>query len=127
MVGACYEGSVDYRTVDPDVPVTCPENTVFTLPIYEYDHSAADCTVIGGYVYRGQQYAKLYGRYVFADFCTGRMWMLTKTGNQTSGLLHPRYQQVSRSVPLAKIPMANCTSEIMRKATRKINRVISAV
>ena len=79
----CYEGSIDYLTVDPNVPVTCPENTLFTMPIYEYDHSAGDCTVIGGYVYRGQRYEKLFGRYVFADFCTGRMWMLTRIGDHT--------------------------------------------
>jgi glucose/arabinose dehydrogenase len=79
----CYEGSVDYRTVDPDVAPDCPEDTLFTMPIYEYDQSEGDCSVIGGYVYRGQQYTRLYGRYVFADFCTGRMWMLTKTGTNT--------------------------------------------
>ena len=78
----CYEGTVDYRTVDPGVADTCPEGTQFTVPIYEYDQSAADCSVIGGYVYRGQQYANLVGRYVFADFCTGRMWMLTRTGSR---------------------------------------------
>ena len=31
-----------------------------------------DCSVTGGYVYRGAQYSNLYGRYIFVDYCSGR-------------------------------------------------------
>ena len=49
----------------------------YTAPIHEYDHSAGDCAIIGGYVYRGAKYAALAGgSYVFGDFCTGRIWLL---------------------------------------------------
>ena len=37
---------------------------------------------MGGYVYRGQQYPSLVGRYVFGDFCTGRIWLLNGSSSQ---------------------------------------------
>jgi glucose/arabinose dehydrogenase len=45
-----------------------------TLPVVEYAHTDDNCSISGGYVYRGSQYADLYGRYFFADYCTGRIW-----------------------------------------------------
>ncbi len=46
------------------------------LPIAEYDHSRG-CSITGGYVYRGTRIPGLIGRYVFGDFCSGRIWALT--------------------------------------------------
>jgi len=42
-----------------------------TLPVYEYGHSGGDCSVTGGYVYRGTQNPSLVGRYFFGEYCTG--------------------------------------------------------
>ena len=36
-------------------------------------HGERDCSVTGGYVYRGST-AALVGKYVFADFCSGEIW-----------------------------------------------------
>ena len=44
-------------------------------PIAEYDHSIG-ASVTGGYVYRGSAIPSLIGRYVFADFETGRLMYL---------------------------------------------------
>ncbi len=77
---ACYEGTAPYQVVVD--PYVCPPDTVFTMPIYEYDQSQNDCSVMGGYVYRGQQYPSLEGRYVFGDFCTGRIWLLNGSSSQ---------------------------------------------
>ena len=44
-------------------------------PITEYGHDAG-CTVIGGNVYRGMAQPALAGSYVFADYCTGRIWAI---------------------------------------------------
>jgi glucose/arabinose dehydrogenase len=50
-----------------------------TLPVVEYDHSQG-CSVTGGYVYRGQEFALLEGIYVYGDYCSGRIWGLARTG-----------------------------------------------
>ena len=45
------------------------------LPAAEYDHGSG-CSITGGSVYRGSQYAWLDGLYFFADYCTGIIWSL---------------------------------------------------
>mmetsp|Transcript_4098 Transcript_4098/g.10660 ORF Transcript_4098/g.10660 Transcript_4098/m.10660 type:complete len:929 (+) Transcript_4098:26-2812(+) len=43
--------------------------------VYSYDHSAGDCSITGGYVYRGPIEA-LQGRYIFGDFCSKNIWQI---------------------------------------------------
>jgi glucose/arabinose dehydrogenase len=43
-----------------------------TAPILVYDHGLG-CSVTGGFVYRGL-IGGLHGRYVFGDYCSGRIW-----------------------------------------------------
>ncbi|MEO5884853.1 MAG: PQQ-dependent sugar dehydrogenase, partial [Candidatus Limnocylindrales bacterium] len=50
------------------------------LPAAEYAHVGGNCSITGGYVYRGSAYPKLDGQYVFADFCSGRIWTLPQGG-----------------------------------------------
>jgi glucose/arabinose dehydrogenase len=45
----------------------------FIEPITEYDHSLGR-SVTGGYVYRGSAISELFGRYVFGDFGSGRIF-----------------------------------------------------
>ncbi len=54
--------------------------STLTDPIFDYDHSSGDETVIGGHVYRGQRIAMLRGIYVFGDFISGRVWTLMQSG-----------------------------------------------
>jgi glucose/arabinose dehydrogenase len=42
-------------------------------PILERPHTAGDCAIIGGYVYRGSLVANFNGAYVFGDECTGEV------------------------------------------------------
>jgi len=50
-------------------------------PIYEYPHGTTGNCVIGGYVYRGAQFAKeLGGKYIFGDNGSGRLWSMTWDG-----------------------------------------------
>src|SRR5205814_6342957 len=64
-------------------PALLPESarcdpTGFVAPIGEYAHGGGDCSITGGYVYRGQQHSALTGAYFFADYCTGRFRALSR-------------------------------------------------
>jgi glucose/arabinose dehydrogenase len=48
-------------------------------PLLVYDHSNGRCAVTGGYVSRGSLVPKLYGGYVFGDFCSGEIWVVNAT------------------------------------------------
>ncbi len=52
------------------------------MPAYVYDHSNRNCSIVGGYVYRGSTVPALRGRYVFGDWCTGRIWSLRISGGR---------------------------------------------
>ena len=41
-------------------------------PVAQYPH-AGDCSITGGYVYRGQRVLSMFGFYVFGDYCSGKV------------------------------------------------------
>ena len=51
-----------------------------TWPVITYPHTpvrarrACSGSIVGGYVYRGSSVPSLRGRYVYGDFCSGRIW-----------------------------------------------------
>lgn len=55
-------------------PVCNPSGLV--LPVAEYGHGDGNCSISGGVVYRGGDYPDLDGIYLFADYCSGRIWGL---------------------------------------------------
>lgn len=63
---------------DPD---TNCDQTGLTLPVTEYAHDdvVMDCSVTGGYVYRGTKIAGLVGTYIYADYCSRRVRTLAFT------------------------------------------------
>ncbi|MEW6412433.1 MAG: PQQ-dependent sugar dehydrogenase [Candidatus Zixiibacteriota bacterium] len=64
----------------------CDPNGILLDPIFEYSHSmpSSPCSVTGGYVYRGSEIPRLYGHYLFGDFCSGQVWSLVKTGDSVT-------------------------------------------
>ena len=52
-------------------PATNCNTDGLTLPVLEYTHDKGACSVIGGYVYRGQVVPAIQGTYFYADFCAG--------------------------------------------------------
>jgi glucose/arabinose dehydrogenase len=65
-------------------PSGCDQSGL-TMPVAEFSHAPGNCSVTGGYVYRGSQYAKIQGAYFFTDYCSGTVWALTHdaSGNWT--------------------------------------------
>lgn len=64
----------------------CDPQNVTTLPVVEYAQSAPvtdNCSVTGGYVYRGSNIPWLRGAYLYGDFCSGRIWTLRYQGGST--------------------------------------------
>ena len=67
----------------------CPAGTPscsgpeLTLPIHEYSHATGDCSVTGGYRYRGTRVPELAGRYLFGDYCSGAIRALVETAPGT--------------------------------------------
>jgi hypothetical protein len=68
---SCREGSHGFNTGR-----SCSQGRSVG-PIHEYDHSAGNCSVTGGYVYRGPRVPALVGHYLFGDYCSGTIWALS--------------------------------------------------
>ncbi len=49
-------------------------------PVIERPHSAGDCAITGGYVYRGTAIPALVGAYLYGDFCTGHVYAAEQQG-----------------------------------------------
>lgn len=71
----CYEGSQPFNTQG------CLPPANYTFPLAEYDHSNGNCSITGGYVYRGSVYTDIEGYYFFADFCSGMIGTVDSSGN----------------------------------------------
>ncbi len=59
----CYEGTTAYNSTN------CQAISSYIAPIHTYNRAAGDCSITGGYVYRGNSYPNLNGHYFFSDFC----------------------------------------------------------
>lgn len=62
-------------------PSTGCDTSGLTFPIFEYAHnSAGGYSVTGGFVYRGPNVPQLYGKYIYADYVSQKIWGLTYDG-----------------------------------------------
>jgi glucose/arabinose dehydrogenase len=84
-----YEGRDGY---DQDVAIADPSRLV--EPVHQYDHSRG-CSITGGYRYRGNGVPQLDGRYLFADFCAGRLMALDPANGRAASLPVPAVEALS--------------------------------
>lgn len=71
----CYEGTVPYTTTG------CAPSSNYVQPVIDHDQDDQWCSIIAGRVYRGSRYPALYGRFIYTDFCHGRIHSLRPVGN----------------------------------------------
>ncbi|MDB1090012.1 PQQ-dependent sugar dehydrogenase [Streptomyces sp. ACA25] len=72
---SCYEG---LEVFDED---RCLPGEVYTDPVFTYPLTGGNCAVIGGHVYREEEFADLMGgTYVAVDYCSYRTWGLREDG-----------------------------------------------
>ncbi|HEX6178045.1 MAG TPA: PQQ-dependent sugar dehydrogenase [Thermoanaerobaculia bacterium] len=67
-------------------PSTNCNQTGLVLPVLEYGRSDG-CSVTGGFRYRGSQNPRLRGRYIYGDYCSGRIWSAVPDGGGWSSRL----------------------------------------
>ena len=69
---------------------SAPGRLVF--PALVYRHAPRGCSaVVGGYVYRGRAVPALRGRYVYGDFCAGRVSSLRIAGGRARTIRHEAF------------------------------------
>ena len=66
-------------------PTTGCDTAGLALPVFQYTHADGQ-SVTGGYVYRGERAPSLQGKYIFADFLSGRIWALSYTVGQPASV-----------------------------------------
>ena len=76
---SAWEGTHRFNDDQPDAGAT--------MPIFEYEHGEAGCSVSGGDVYRGTALPSLVGWYLFSDYCSGIITALQATDGELTGHL----------------------------------------
>lgn len=66
----CYEASSVFESAG------CSDQESLTFPVLEYPRQSPDCSVTGGYRYRGPV-SGLLGLYVYGDYCSGDVRVAT--------------------------------------------------
>ena len=101
-------------------PSTGCNTAGLALPRAEYGHDVG-CSISGGYVYRGKELPEMDGWFVYADFCSGRVWAVNTTDNQSkpiqlmdSGLPVSSFMQ-DKNGELYLVTFANAIYKIERK------------
>jgi len=56
------------------------DSSGLTMPIWEYSHDLGQ-SITGGYVYRGDKFQELKGKYIYADYISGKIWALDYNQN----------------------------------------------
>jgi glucose/arabinose dehydrogenase len=62
------------------------------MPVHVYANGGSNCSVTGGFVYRGSRVAAAKGRYFFGDYCSGIVWSLKVSAGKARDLRRHRFK-----------------------------------
>jgi glucose/arabinose dehydrogenase len=71
----CYEANATFNTSG------CLDASNYVFPVYNYPTQNPAASIIGGVVYRGNNYLALKGYYISADFYSGNFYLITPNGS----------------------------------------------
>ena len=91
----CYEGNDPYNLTG------CLGMANYDFPVHVYPHSGSNsgCSVTGGYVYRGAEYPSLFGRYFYADYCSGLLGSVNFDNNCNGNFTNTYYGNIANINP----------------------------
>jgi len=72
-----FEGKQRYRQ-------GAVNGTAATRPLFQLSHDDGNCSVIGGFVYRGTLVPDLVGAYVYTDYCNGELRWARRDGDKVA-------------------------------------------
>jgi hypothetical protein len=80
----CYEGFTPYNLSG------CLPDSDFKFPVHVYPHGGPlnDCSVTGGYRYRGILFPNMTGYYFFSDYCSDKIWSLYDSSGSWGTIYH---------------------------------------
>lgn len=64
----CYEGTAAYNTSG------CQPQNFYKAPVNTFSHANGNCSITGGYLYRGANEGDLYNKYIYTDYCSGTFY-----------------------------------------------------
>jgi glucose/arabinose dehydrogenase len=73
-----YEGRARFESKQPNSAGR------LVAPVHVYENNGSECSVTGGFVYRGSAIPALRGRYIFGDYCSGIVWTLRIADRRTT-------------------------------------------
>ena len=79
-----FEGRAAYEDKEPN-----PAGDL-VMPVHVYPLEGDNCSVIGGFAYRGEAIPSANGRYFYGDYCAGTIWSFRiRNGRATAARREP--------------------------------------
>ena len=84
----CYPEEIDCNKTNLNEPIwEYPNNANYLKTLVGIKQNKMDgCSITGGYVYRGSKIPEFYGRYIFGDYCTGKVWSFAYENGEASDI-----------------------------------------
>lgn len=93
------------------------------IPVLDYSHAGGNCSITGGYVYRGSAIPGLQGTYFYSDFCTGRTWSFKLVAGSVTAFLERTTQLGTQGGPASFGEDANGEMYICELNTGEVSRI----